>query len=365
MTQAERKDPNRLGGLDLARGLAVIGMVFVNFMYVLSHDHLALIEADETAISALSGVDILTGGIVLVGLAGRAAAVFLTLFGIGLMLQVRKNGNALQAATAVPLLKRYLLLVGGGLAFTLFWEADILHYIGLFGLIALPLTRLRRRGFVIILAGVLIGGEILRRIFEYRTGWGAGAIGTTYLDLWSPLGYLRQMLFNGYHPLFPWLAFVIYGMFLGRNDLRSPGFHRNLITVGVVAASIGFILNACGTPARFFPADTLFILLGMANATWVIGLSLYLAERFGNSRLLTSLRNLGRLALTQYLAHVILGIGVVMLVRGETADIPFAGSFLIALAYLLVTILLGDLWLRKRRQGPLEALLRSATRIRR
>ena len=69
----------RLTGLDLARGLAVVGMVLVNYMYVFSHDLISAIGKEPSSFNALSVFAQAVAGLVLVGFAGRAAAVFLVL----------------------------------------------------------------------------------------------------------------------------------------------------------------------------------------------------------------------------------------------------------------------------------------------
>ncbi len=88
--QKRSKTNSRLLGLDLARGLAVIGMVLVNFVYVFSHDLVVTLEIDPNSMSMLSPLAQGIVGSILVGMAGRAAAVFLVLFGIGISLQIRR-----------------------------------------------------------------------------------------------------------------------------------------------------------------------------------------------------------------------------------------------------------------------------------
>ncbi len=353
---------SRLTGLDLARGLAVIGMVLVNFVYVLSHDLVGIIEQDPTAIEALSPLALGIGATVLIGLAGRAAAVFLVLFGVGISLQTRRIDFENNPGWAWPLIRRYLLLMVGGMVFIPLWEADILHYIGLYGLLVLPLIRMRTRWLLLIASVLILGAETGRLIFQYPAGWQAGAIGSHYEDMWSFSGQLRQLFFNGYHPVFPWLSFVISGLCLGRLNLRSKAVLRWLILGGSAAAAAGFIAMALGVPAGFFPADTLFILLGISNAIWIIGLCLWVCVEIdlpSQGNLFNRMtRNMGRLALSHYPGHVWLGIFPVLALRHEMMDLSFESSFGIALAYLLITGAAGHYWLKSHQQGPLEKLLR-------
>ncbi|MFT7542854.1 MAG: hypothetical protein ACI9K5_003836, partial [Gammaproteobacteria bacterium] len=65
----------------------------------------------------------------------------------------------------------------------------------------------------------------------------------------------------------------------------------------------------------------------------------------------------GQMALTLYVAHVFLGLGVLEeLGRLENQSLPFSvGS---ALAFYLGAMVFSFLWLRRFRRGPLEALMR-------
>jgi len=209
---------------------------------------------------------------------------------------------------------------------------------------------------------LVFGSEIWRLAFDYQNGWQVGAVGSHYEDLWSLRGQFRQLFFNGYHPVFPWLSFVVFGLCLGRLDLQIRSILQRMFLAGAVAAVAGFVAFALGVPANFFPADTLFILLGLANATWVIAMCLLIClginlPEDGNviNRII---RSMGRLALSHYPGHVWLGIIPVLLVRNDRTDMSFEGSFGFALIYLLITGIAGYFWLKHNSQGPLEKLLR-------
>ncbi|OQY29615.1 MAG: hypothetical protein B6244_03225 [Candidatus Cloacimonetes bacterium 4572_55] len=305
---------------------------------------------------------LLAAGMVLTVLAGRAAAIFLVLFGIGMMMQIKRAHFQFRGDVIIPLIIRYSVLILGGLLFTTIWEADILHYIGFYGLFVIWTTKLNRKWLFLITITILISAEILRNFFDYTVGWQEGAVGLTYEDMWSITGYLRQMFFNGYHPIFPWLTFVTYGIILGKSELGEKKVQQRMISFGLATAVLGFAFKGMGIPVEFFPPHTLFIVLGMANATWVIGLSLYIvnAEKF--KRVVNPIANMGRLALTHYLAHFFLGIVPVMIWTGERMRVSFELSFLIALFYIILTIFLGNIWLKHHLQGPMEWVLRKISK---
>ena len=42
-----------------------------------------------------------------------------------------------------------------------------------------------------------------------------------YHGFWTIGGQLRNLLYNGFHPVIPWAAFVLAGIWLGRHDLTD------------------------------------------------------------------------------------------------------------------------------------------------
>ncbi|MCP4291688.1 MAG: DUF1624 domain-containing protein [bacterium] len=347
-----------MAGLDLARGLAVIGMVLVNFVYVFSQNHVVALENSPDAFNALSLSSQGIAAFVLMGLAGRAASVFLILFGVGLSLQSIRRQKGSSSTGVAPQISRYFLLILFGLAFVCLWEADILHYIGLYGLLALLLVKLNTRWLAFSGLVFLFGSLILRALFPYESGWQPNAIGSHYLDLWSAPGIFRQLIFNGYHPVFPWITLVIWGLLLGRLDLNDIKILKRMIQGGLVFTLIFFATQSLGVSARFFPADILFILLGISNSTWILGLCLKIGQNPEPNRAEAVIRNMGRLAFSHYPGHVLLVIVPVVVFRNEIMDMTFEAAFLWSFAYLILTGIAGHLWLKRFKQGPLEKLLK-------
>jgi hypothetical protein len=119
-SKAFNQPAQRQFGYDIARAMAVFGMVVVNFTVVMSGDGQG------------------AGWLVrLVGLLeGRAAATFVVLAGVGMSLLTRRarqasDGRAL-AVKRKALLKRAVFLFCFGLAYAPLWPADILHFYGIY-----------------------------------------------------------------------------------------------------------------------------------------------------------------------------------------------------------------------------------------
>lgn len=125
----------RLDGLDLARGLAMLGMLMVNF---------------RLAMGVEAGADMALGRLFL-ALEGRSAATFVVLAGMGLVLGTRRL--AAQAARR-QIIRRALFLGLLGLLNALAFPPDILHFYACY--FALGALCLRARPGILALAAALL-----------------------------------------------------------------------------------------------------------------------------------------------------------------------------------------------------------------
>ena len=96
------------------------------------------------------------------------------------------------------------------------------------------------------------------------------------------------------------------------------------------------------------------------TACAVIAACIALGERFAEASWLKPLVATGQLALTLYVAHVVVGMGLLeALGRLENQSPPFAiGS---ALVFSGLSILFAHLWRKRFKRGPLEAIMRRLT----
>ena len=190
LTNASAPDtpsPTRLDGLDLARFLAFAGMVMVNFKVV-------------TGASAAAADGVL--GILVGALEGRAAATFVVLAGVGLGLASLKDINR----TTAVILRRAVFLLVVGLANALVFEADIIHYYAFYFLVGVFLLPLSNR---LVLLGIVMANLVfccMILLLDYNQGWNWENL--TYSDFWTPAGFVRNLFFNGWHPVFPWVGFL-------------------------------------------------------------------------------------------------------------------------------------------------------------
>jgi len=353
---------NRIIGLDLARALAVFGMVVVNFKVVMVGDGGGL-----AWLSRLVGL-----------LDGRAAATFVVLAGIGISLRSQKalasRDTSKLAQTRVELLKRAVFLFLAGLLYLPLWPGDILHFYGIYIAISSFLLPCSPRLLLILASMNVLSFPLLTLVLDYEQGWDWTTL--TYNALWTPAGMMRNLFFNGFHPVIPWLSFLLLGMVLGRLNLGDEKVCRRLfawgagVALGSELASIflGWTLpSGLGSEnlavllgSKPMPPMPLYFGAGGGFACALIAAMVALGERHRGASWLSPFLATGQLALTLYVAHVVVGMGVLeILGRLEGQTLPF--SLFCAGFFCLCAMLFSALWLRKFRHGPLEALLRART----
>lgn len=352
----------RVMGLDIARALAIFGMVIVNFKIAMNA---------ETGNSLLMGFSEL--------FQGRASALFVILAGIGITFITNKarvsDDSSLILKSRLLVIKRGVWLIIFGLVYTPIWEADILHFYGFYFLIAATIFTVNDKVMLFVLAFITMTFPVLMVFFNYDQNWNWATF--TYENLWSFDGMLRHILFNGFHPVFPWAAFLLFGMWLGRQDLSQALIRKRLfiwssITLLITEASFYAIRTLIGdasmleiTPEEvkvlfstsIIPPLPQYVISAGSSAVILLVACLYFSERFYTTSVHKWLYQTGQLSLTLYVAHVILGMGVLEamgLLTNQTINV----SLMSALIFCIFGMLFSVLWLKYFKTGPLEWLFR-------
>lgn len=346
---------SRLDGLDLARCLAFFGMVIVNFSLAMGADAVS----DPGLLADIEH-----------GLQGRAAATFVTLAGLGLGLAARRKGHG---PTLSVTLRRAAFLLAAGLINVLIFPADILHYYGVYFALAGLLLAWSRAGLIALILAVTAGAVLLMLRFDYMAGWDWQSF--DYADFWTPLGFARNLFFNGFHPVFPWFGFFLFGLLLSRLDLAQPLAATMLVITGALAMLLAELISgalitwlapthpdlAFLATSQPIPPMPLFVLAGMGAASLTIGLCLHLGRARRLDAVLALLRRTGRMTLTLYIAHIVLGMGALEglgLLHAPGRGQSFAMVFLACLAFCTLAVFFAALWSRRFDRGPAEMLMR-------
>lgn len=352
MTDGAQIASARMPGLDVARALAVLGMVIVNYR--------GMMDVGESGSAALLWVG--------ERLEGRAAALFVLLAGVGIALRsrrAREHPAEHLAFERAALLKRAAFLFVAGLLNLHLWFWDILHCYGVF--LALAAFLLTAPGWLLwLLAGVCVGGQVvLFGTFDYDAAE----------SLWTPTGAVQDLFFNGLHPVFPWMAFLLVGMWLGRLDLRDAALRRRVLVVAVVAVVVVELPDSLATRApdllgldeetaallTTWPRPPLptYVVAATGTAVAVLCAVIGVTQERADARWVVALTATGQLAFTLYIAHAIAILVPQqhgLLVSGSI-ELCFAYSF----AFYAVAIAASLWWRRRYPQGPLETLIRQIT----
>ncbi|SNZ01964.1 DUF418 domain-containing protein [Flagellimonas pacifica] len=355
----------RIIGIDVARSLAIIGMIIVNFKIAFG-DH---------------GNPFLKSFVQL--FEGKAAAIFVVLAGIGIAFMsnsaLANNNLSKLRLTRTKILKRALFLFVIGLLYTPIWEADILHFYGIYMLVALlVLGRSSKMVFWSGLSLVFIY-PILLSVINYDINWDFQTF--EYYNFWTIHGFLTNLFVNGFHPVIPWAAFMLIGLWYGKQDLgnskfinRSIGISLSIFLMTLVLSKLSIFILAEGNPVMEndlkqilgtspMPPLPFYMLTSGSFSIFMISLCIVLAKKFKKSPIIQLLKKTGQLALTFYVAHVVIGMMIIYIpdptkMGGYTINF----SFIYALVFSFLCIVFAHFWTKFHKVGPLEWVMRSITK---
>ena len=215
--------PGRIVGLDVARCLALVGMIA-------THTLPALEPNGVTVVQQVAG--------------GRSAALFALLAGVSLSLMSGRRTPLRgqdRLAVSVGLVVRAALIALVGLLLGSLGSgiAIILTYYGVLFLMGIPFLGLRARALAVLsgvwLCVVPVLSHLLRPHLPERD-FGS----PVFTDLVEPVGLLSELLLTGYYPAVPWLAYLFAGMAVGRLDLSRWSTAAALTAVGAGLAAISW-----------------------------------------------------------------------------------------------------------------------------
>lgn len=332
----------RVVGLDVARGLAILGMIIVNVGPV-------------PATSLLHRLYLFPYG--------RASILFVTIAGLGMGYLLTNRRHRLWS----DLLWRVLLLFTLGLVLQTMTDrvSIILQIYAALFLLAPLLWQLPSRALVVLTASALVLGPGLIVYHEIVHPWHKGMLGVSLTT--PPDDLLYSMALSGPYPLASWTVPFIVGLLLARIDLRQARTTRRMIVWGAVAAVGGVAVSLTNYAILGERADTgpLRLLTGVAHGQmplWLISsvggavliIGVCLRWQTGATRVRGLLADTGRFAFTAYVLHV-----VVLALIKPADGFTLGTGILVTVALSMVVVGSAALWSKSRRPGPFEWLLRN------
>jgi uncharacterized membrane protein YeiB len=354
---------SRLAGIDLARAIALMGMVFVNFKYQMG--------ADQDGVPWLLWLSD--------WLDGRPAATFVILAGAGMSLLKNCYSSPDRfhpfARPYWTMIKRAVFLFFFGLLFSLIWYADILHFYGFFFAVAVILVNLSDR-LIFILSGVILIISLFVAIhFNFSELPSVESVWDPVF--WTQRGFFEDLLINGSYPVFPWMVYFMLGIWLGRQNLSDSRLQNKILLIagpGIVFCELiawfaGSFLD--GSSILFnlflisalidtspFSLSSLSVFSASGTALVIIVLSIKLAKQSGPSRWLRPFLATARMSLTLYILHIgVFQLFLILSGLGEREN-SLLSAWVSAAMFCISAMLFSCYWVNRFGQGPLEKVLR-------
>jgi uncharacterized protein len=238
------------------------------------------------------------------------------------------------------------------------------------------LIRRSDRALLISALGFVAGFVILFATVSYDVNWDWTTM--EYHGLWTGRGLVRSLFYDGFRSVFPWTGLLLFGMWLGRLDWAGANIPRRAMAWGLASIVTSCVASALlvnwfqAHPQPGMDHEAVAALFGLASmpplplflmnaggfALLVIGAGVLAARRWQGSAAVRALSATGRLALTWYVAHIVLGLGgVIVLGWTGVSHLRALGT---ATAFFAGAVAFSSFWSRNFRLGPLEALFRKA-----
>ncbi len=334
--------------MDLARGLAVLGMFAA---------HLLTIEPFDAS-DPRTWIDVANG---------RSSILFATLAGVSIALvsggAARLPHGALRTVRGRLAVRAIVLwLLGIALIATGVPVYVILPAYAILFLCALPLLALSARWLWLLAGTMAVVMPWLQPLLDE-------------LPVWSdPAGHDLALLLGWHYPFTLWIAFLVAGMAAGRSDLRRPRTQVALLAGGAVAAVAGYGTAALtGAPepdtwlAPVWTADAhsggLLEVVGSGGfALAVIGACVLLC-RTPLTWVALPLRAVGSMPLTAYVGQLVVWVVAASALLGDTGDLMGFRALEPLIPFVVTTLVACTAWALLLGRGPLERLLAWVSRL--
>ena len=363
----------RIAGYDFARSLALFGLIVANFSRdVEKVDFHSLHSLIQTRLHSL--------------MQGGSVAALLVLGGVGISLltqRARITSDAHEIAdNRKRLIKRAASLLVVGICCNLIWTTNFLGFYTVCIIIGAMLLTVSNRwlwslAFVFVLISVVFIFLVHGYFDYYEVILNRDVLRDT--NPWTVEGMVFRLYLYGFNSILFWTVFLLIGMWLGRQDVHYPRVRRNMLLGGIVVTLVAecalwlLIFGAVWLPISFYPtgilggsADSFLILLKSldffatgGSAAAVIGGSLMLTEKYPDAKWTRPFIATGQFALTLYVAHLIIGRGLLKTLGVLDKTLPFAiGS---AVIFCMCAVIFSHFWTKRFERGPLEWGMRRIT----
>ena len=413
MTQAVAAPTSkRLESLDFIRGCALFGILLMNIIGM----GLGPAYDNPTIAGGATGINLWTWIFFNVGFEGTQRALFSILFGAGVILLSSRMEAANSADAADVFFRRNLLLIGFGLfnAWVLLWIGDILYYYGITALFLYVFRKLPGRKLLIVGVCTLLLGSVwnlndTRRLINLHQEAAAaekvapaarnaeqkkaietwkeksktGPTAAEYAEMrkkntasyWSALkaraGIIKHFQsWQLYRFFFDIFGMMMIGMALFKlGVLTLEARTRTYLAMVVGGYAIGlagnihearWIMGHGFTVIAYAQANITYDISRLSMTTGHLGLLCLFLRSGMFAWLRQSMAAVGRMALTNYLAHSVVAL-IFFVFLGYWGALQRHQLYYVVFSIWAAQLIISPVWLKHFHFGPVEWLWRYLT----
>ena len=365
----------RINYLDLLRGFAVLGLLFMNL------PHMGIFELGYVMHQPLLFIDKVMITINAFFFDGRFRSLFCILFAIGLYLQFQRYQPKPYSPLVILKSRMFWLLLFGFVHCVFIWPGDILLMYAMCGLLLLRRlewheNKLLRFGTWFFVIGMIIFVIQWLLVWQFDEPIIRGS--ETYVTMINQANgsYLDTIVSNliiavAYVVTFPFITMfylvgtMLIGLGLYKRGELINGFSKIQLTylaavtiaVSGLDAYMGVLYPVIWSGAQGMMSSLSG--LSLALLIWHFVVTSRLADK--NNVLISSIKNVGRMAFTMY----ILQSAVMTLIFREfyfdwTLSFNLFDYFVVSAVFMVIQMTLASLYLKFFKQGPLEFIWRKA-----
>jgi len=162
-----------------------------------------------------------------------------------------------------------------------------LHYYGINILISLLFLKASDKNLLSFILFVIVTSYTILLRIDYFENWNLETL--DYINFWTLSGFTTNLFINGFHPVFPWIAFMLFGVFLGRKDLLSNKFNKyNMIVSFSIFILINLIspISSLNLSTNPMPPNPFYMINGISFASFMISLIIVISQKMNSNLIL-------------------------------------------------------------------------------
>lgn len=381
----------RIDLLDVIRGFALGGIIYAN---ILSWSGIKFLSFDSIVALGNVEVDKDLYKILKFFVDTKFYTIFSLLFGIGFSLQISRNKDNPDFPPLYA--RRLMLLLGIGIIHATLWSGDILMLYALMGFIVLSLRNLTEKQVLKVSIVLFFMPLLLDIIYMFTFAQDLPILPKTALKVYpdmtpaevvsgfQSMHFLTVLKMNFHNIIWRWYDFIpsgrpfkVLGLFLFGSYLYSSGYFASKVSqtktlliwliIGLGFTALSMTLKG-GVSA--FSKSWINIGYKLIHEIGQITLALSyvsiiakLLNRFPKLFVWNVLKAYGRMSLTSYIGHTVLGILVFYPIIGWKyhGQLTLESIFIVASGLLAFQFTFSMLWFRWFKFGPIEWAWRCLT----